>query len=126
MNSTVLVGCMANAEAVAKASVEMADNHINVVMAGVRGNCPKIFLASGEILYWICQNLDECELSDYARAAILASRDYEALKDGFYNSNTGKRLTKLNHGKDIECCFSRNISSNVAIYENKELKLIND
>lgn len=127
MNSTVLVGCMANAEAVAKASVEMADNHINVVMAGVRGNFAlEDFLASGEILYWICQNLDECELSDYARAAILASRDYEALKDGFYNSNTGKRLTKLNHGKDIECCFSRNISSNVAIYENKELKLIND
>lgn len=44
MNSTVLVGCMANAEAVAKASVEMADNHINVVMAGVRGNfAPRFF-----------------------------------------------------------------------------------
>ena len=127
MNSTVLVGCMVNAKAVGKKSVELASSHIDVVMAGVRGNFAlEDFLASGEILYWICQNLNEYEINDYAKAAIMASRDYEAVKEGFYTSATGKRLAKLNYKKDIECCFSRNVSKNVAIYEDGELKLIKD
>ena len=124
MDSTVLVGCMANAKAVGEKSIEIANTHIDVVMAGVKGNFAlEDFLASGEVLYWICQNLDEFEINDYAKAAILASRDYEAVKEGFRNSATGKRLTKLNHGKDIECCLLKNITNNVAIYENDELKL---
>lgn len=127
MDSTVLVGCMANAKAVGEKSVKLANSHIDVVMAGVRGKFAlEDFLASGEILYWICQNLDDYEINDCAKAAILASRDYEAVKEGFYTSTTGKRLTELNYKKDIECCFSRNISKNVAIYEDGELRLIND
>lgn len=127
MKSTVLVGSMVNAKAVGEKSVQLAESHVDVVMAGVRGNFAlEDFLASGEILYWICKNLDEYEINDYAKAAILASRDYEAVKEGFYTSATGKRLTGLNYKKDIECCFSRNISENVAIYEDGELKLIKD
>ena len=56
----------------------------------------------------------------------MASRDYEALKDGFLNSTSGKRLRKLNYEKDIECCFEKNVSDNVAVYENNELTLIKD
>lgn len=127
MNSTVLVGCMVNAEAVGKKSTQLAKDHIDVVMAGVKGKFAlEDFLASGEILYWICQYLDEYELNDYGKAAILASRDYEALKEGFLNCRSGKRLKELNHEQDIECCFSKNITPNVAIYENNELKLIKD
>ncbi|MDO5860873.1 2-phosphosulfolactate phosphatase [Methanobrevibacter sp.] len=127
MNSTVLVGCMINAKAVAETSCRIANDHIDIVMAGVRGNFAlEDFLASGEIIYWICQNLEEYELSDYAKAALLASRDYESLKDGFYNSISGKRLTELNYEKDIECCSSKNLSDNVAIYKNDELVLIKD
>ena len=127
MDSTVLVGCMVNAKAVGEKSTEIANTHIDVVMAGVKGKFAlEDFLASGEILYWICQNLDEYEINDCGKAAILASRDYEALKEGFYTCSTGKRLTKLNYKEDIECCFRKNISDNVAVYENNELKLIND
>lgn len=127
MTSTVLVGCMVNAKAVADASVKMAESHIDVVMAGVKGRFAlEDFLASGEILYQICQNLNDCEPDDYAKAAIMASRDYEALKDGFLNSTSGKRLRKLNYEKDIECCLEKSISNNVAIYENNELTLIKD
>ena len=127
MNSTVLVGCMVNAKSVGETSVKIAKNHIDVVMAGVRGAFAlEDFLASGEIIYQICQNLKDYELNDYAKAAILASRDYESLKDGFYNSASGKRLRKLNYEQDIECCFEKNISNNVAIYKNNELTLIKD
>lgn len=126
MNSTVLVGSMVNAKSVAEKSIALADNHIDIVMAGVKGIFAlEDFLASGEILYWIFNNLKEsCDLNDYAKAAILASRDYDSLKEAFYNCSSGKRLTKLNYKTDIECCFSKNISDNVAIYENKELRLI--
>ncbi len=125
MNSKVLVGCLANAKAVGVRSVEMAQEHIDVVMAGVRGEFAlEDFLASGEILYWICKSLDEYEISELAKAAIIASRDYNSLKTGFYNSRTGKRLAKLGYKRDINRCCQKNISENVAIYENNELKLI--
>ncbi|WP_299522275.1 2-phosphosulfolactate phosphatase [uncultured Methanobrevibacter sp.] len=128
MDSTVLVGSMVNAKAVGYKSVEIAKNEIDVVMAGYKGNFAlEDFLASGEILYWIYKKLkDKCELSDYAKAAILASRDYDSLKKGFYNCNSGKKLTRLNSKKDIDCCVLKNISSNVAIYEDTILKLIKD
>lgn len=127
MKSTVLVGCMVNAKATGEKSTEIANSHIDVVMAGVKGKFAlEDFLASGEILYWICENLNDFEINDYAKAAILASRDYEAVKEGFHSSTSGKRLTKLNHEKDIECCLLKNITDNVAIYKNNELTLIKD
>lgn len=127
MNSTVIIGCLANAKAVGEKSTKIATNHIDVVMAGVKGEFAlEDFLASGEILYWICRDLDDCELNELAKAAIIASRDYNKLKNGFYNSRSAKRLTKLNYKKDVDICCKRNISANVAIYENNELKLIKD
>ena len=95
MNSTVLVGSMVNAKAVGYKSVEIAENEIDVVMAGYKGNFAlEDFLAAGEILYWVCDRLNnECEISDYAKAAIMASRDYDALKKGFYNCNSGRKLS---------------------------------
>ncbi len=125
MNSTVLVGSLINAKAVGEKSSELATEHIDVVMAGVKGEFAiEDFLASGEILYWICENLCEYELSEYAKAAILASRDYESLKEAFINSRTSKRLIKLGHEDDVEICCLKNISDNVAIYDNNELKLV--
>ena len=127
MASKVLVGCLANAKAAGERSAQMAESHIDVIMAGVRGEFAlEDFLASGEILYWICQSLEEYEIDDFAKAAIIASRDHNRLKTGFYNSRTAKRLAKLGYKKDIGYCCQMNISENVAIYENHELKLIKD
>lgn len=124
MNSTVLVGSLINANAVSEKSIKIAKNHIDVVMAGVNGEFAiEDFLAAGEILYNICENLDEYELSEYAKAAILASRDYESLKEAFMNSRTAKRLIELDYEKDVELCCQKNISENVAIYHNNELTL---
>lgn len=124
MNSTVLVGSLINAKAVSEKSIKIAKNHIDVVMAGVNGEFAiEDFLAAGEILYNICENLDEYELSEYAKAAILASRDYKSLKEAFMNSRTAKRLIELDYEKDVELCCQKNISENVAIYHNNELTL---
>jgi 2-phosphosulfolactate phosphatase len=124
MNSKVLVGSMVNAKSVALKSIQLAEEHIDVVMAGVKGEFAiEDFLASGEILYWICNNLKYCELSEYAKAAILASRDYESLKKAFTNSRSAKRLIELGYNEDVNLCCLKNISENVAIYNNYELNL---
>ena len=124
MTSKVLVGSMVNAEECAKKAVQLAQNHIDVVMAGVKGEFAiEDFLASGEILYWICKNLNECELSEYAKASILASRDYRAVKKAFEESSSGRRLSKLGYDNDVRLCCEKNITDNVAIYINKELHL---
>lgn len=128
MKSTVLVGSIVNAEAVGKKSVEIAENEIDVVMAGYKGNFAlEDFLASGEIIYWIekelADNSIEFEISDFAKAAILASRDYENVKKAFYNCNSGRKLKKLNSQDDVTYCVQKNISDNVAIYKNGKLKV---
>ena len=127
MNSTVLVGSMINAKSVGLKSVELAESHIDVVMAGVKGTFAiEDYLAAGEILYWIKENLNDCELSEYAKEAIADTRDYESLKESFLNSRTAKKLIDLGYASDVELCCLRNITENVAIYEKPEIKLIND
>lgn len=124
MKSKVLVGSMINAKAVAHKSIKLAQDHIDVVMAGVKGEFAiEDFLASGEILYWINENLNDCELNEYAKAAVLASRDYNSLKEAFRNSRSAKRLIELGYEDDVELCCLKNISDNVAIYKNNELTL---
>ena len=128
MKSTVLVGSIVNAEAVGKKSIEIAENEIDVVMAGYKGNFAlEDFLASGEIIYWIEKELTdnsiEFEISDFAKAAILASRDYENVKKAFYSCNSGRKLEKLNSKDDVTYCVQKNISDNVAIYKNGKLKV---
>lgn len=124
MNSKVLVGSMVNAESAGKKSIQLATDHIDVVMAGVKGKFAiEDYLAAGEILYWISENLEECELSEYAQTAILATRDYELAKEAFLNSRTAKRLTELGYRDDVELSVMRNITDNVAIYQDNELTL---
>lgn len=136
MNSTVLIGCFINAEAVAEASLKIAKknkfSHIDIVMAGWKGNFAiEDFLASGEIIYWICKKLKKInpnesnfKISEYAQSAILASRDYNAAKKVIYTTRSSKRLIELGYKKDVDFSLQKNISENVAVYENGVLKLI--
>ena len=123
MKSKVLIGCMINAKAVALKSQKLATSHIDIVMAGVKGEFAiEDFLAAGEILFWISQNC-QCELSEFAQSAVLASRNYDMVKKAFLNSGSGKRLRKLNYEDDIQYCMQKNTSENVAIYIDNELSL---
>ena len=136
MDSTVLIGCFINAKAVAETSLKKAKinnfSHIDIVMAGWKGNFAiEDFLASGEILYWIWKKMEEdgydntdFEISEYSQSAILASRDWEEAKKVISNTRSSKRLKKLGYEKDIDFSLQKNISENVAIYEKKVLKLI--
>ena len=124
MPSKVLVGSLVNAKAVALKSIKLAENHIDVVMAGVMGKFAiEDYLASGEIIYEIYKNYSNCTLSEYAKSAILASRDYNLVKKSFYESKSGEKLIKLNYEDDVKICCLKNITNNVAIYDREELHL---
>lgn len=136
MNSTILIGCFINAKAVAEASLKILKknnfSHIDLVMAGWKGNFAiEDFLASGEILYWICKKIkkinsyeSDFEISKYAQSAILASRDEKEVKKVISNTRSSNRLRELGYAKDIDFSLQKNISNNVAIYEKGVLKLI--
>ena len=119
MNSKVLIGCLNNAKAVAEVSLKLAKTHIDVVMAGVRGEFAiEDYLTAGEIIYQISEICKDCEISEYAQSAVLESRDYETVKKAFHESKSGKRLTKLGYLNDVELSLKKNSSKNVALYEN--------
>lgn len=138
MHSTVLIGCFINAKSVAKTSLNIAKtknyDHINVVMAGWKGNFAiEDFLASGEILYWIREYIKKesktkkseygtFEISEYSQAAILASRNYEKAKEVIFNTKSSKRLKELGYEDDINFSIKKNISDNVGIYKNGYLE----
>ena len=72
MKANVLVGSFVNAKAVAKRAIDLAETHIEVVMAGVEGNFAiEDFLGAGEII----SNLLNNELEEMALASYLAIRD---------------------------------------------------
>ena len=122
MNSKVLIGCMNNAMAVAQASLEIAADHIDVVMAGVWEKFAiEDFLAAGEIISEISKACDNCEISEYAQAAVLASRNYELVKKAFYESTSGNKLKSLGYEKDIAFCLEKNSTDKVGIYDKRKI-----
>lgn len=125
MESQVLIGCLNNAQSVAKAGLKIAESHIDLVMAGVWEKFAiEDYLACGEIIYEISKICGDCEISEYAKSAILASRDYESVKKAFYESTSGNKLKSLGYENDIEFALSKNSTKNVGIYIDGTIKLI--
>ena len=125
MNSKVLIGCLNNANAVADTSLKLAQNHIDVVMAGVRGEFAiEDYLAAGEIIYQISEICKDCEISEYAQSAVSESRDYNAVKKAFHESRSGKRLTELGYLDDVNLSLEKNSSQNVGIYEKNSITML--
>ena len=125
MDSKVLVGAFVNAKAVATKSLELADNHIDLVMAGRKGNFAlEDYLACGEIIYWINSLGDNLELSEYAQSSLLASRDVEKCDKLLKETESAKILCDLGYMDDVLFSLQRNISDNVAFYVEGKFKLI--
>lgn len=115
INSKTLVGSFVNAKAVAEKALEIADQHIEVVMAGVKGKFViEDFLGAGEII----SNLQNEELDETALAACMASRNQDMVDKAVKNSKSAAALYKLGLGDDVEFCLNRNIYETVPVYEN--------
>lgn len=121
MKAKSLIGSFVNAKAVALKASEIADNHIEIVMAGVRGKFAiEDFLGAGEIISY----LKNYELDEMARAAYMASRDSEMVKKAIMNSNSALGLQKLGFSEDITFSIKKNIYDIIPIYEKQTIKKI--
>jgi 2-phosphosulfolactate phosphatase len=121
MNAKALIGSFINAKAVAKAASEIADNHIEIVMAGVRGQFAiEDFLGAGEII----SNLTDYKLDEMALSAYMASRDDEMVNKAVVNSNSALGLQKLGYNKDISFSIKKDIYDVVPIYKEGIIKKI--
>ena len=138
---TILIGSFINAKACAKAACELATEHIELVMGGFeRTFAIEDFLAAGEIMYWIQEELgkqnkldiddidyfkEETGITEYALSAILASRNGELVEKNSIKSKSGRRLSYLGYEDDVKLCVQRNISENVGIYKDGKITLYN-
>lgn len=121
MTAKSLVGSFVNAKAAAKLASKIAENHIEIVMAGVRGKFAiEDFLGAGEII----SNLKNYELDEMAQAAYMASRDENMVNEAVINSKSGLGLKKLGFFEDVKFCIKKDIYDMVPVYQNGIIKKI--
>jgi 2-phosphosulfolactate phosphatase len=119
MKATILIGSFVNAKAVAKKALDLAENHIEVVMAGVDGNFAiEDFLGAGEII----TNLVNSEIDEIALASCLASRDKNMVDEAVKNSRSARKLGEIGLSDDVDFCLKRNIYDSVPLYANGRIK----
>lgn len=119
LKSKVLVGSFVNAKAVAEKALDIAETHVEVIMAGVNGRFAiEDFLGAGEII----SNLQDQELDELALASVLASQDKKAVKEAVKNSKSAQGLYELGLGEDVDFCLKRNLYDTVPVYKNGEVR----
>lgn len=125
MSSKILIGSFVNAEAVAKKALELADNHIELVMAGVDGKFViEDFLGAGEIISHLNVYQKDQELDEMALAALMASSNKDMVDNAVKNSNSAAGLRALGLEEDVEFSLRRNIYNTVAIYKDGIIKAL--
>jgi 2-phosphosulfolactate phosphatase len=119
MKAKAMIGSFVNAKAVAQKALDTAENHIEVVMAGVEGKFAiEDFLGAGEII----SNLLDQNLDEMALAAYMSSRDNNMVNEAIKKSRSARRLDELGLSFDVDFCLKRNIYHSVPVYENGSIK----
>lgn len=125
-NIKVLVGASINARALAEKSLEMADNEIELVMAGRHEkfnieDAVGAGLIVNEIIDVAKEKNMKIELDESALAVKILAQDKERSKDLIGNSLGATRLSKLGLKGDVEICQQLNTLDIVGLYENGEI-----
>ncbi|KAF5089267.1 2-phosphosulfolactate phosphatase [Methanobacterium aggregans] len=119
LKSKALVGSFVNAESVAKKALDIAENHIEVVMAGVNGRFAiEDFLGAGAII----SNLQDHALDEMALASVMASQNKNWVNIAVKTSKSAQGLYELGLGDDVDFCLKHNIYDTVPMYKNGKIK----
>lgn len=119
----LLIGCMRNSAAVAKAAAE-EEMDVIVLCAGTGGECSADdMVAAGGILTALCGELkEEPTLNDFARVCMLT---YSAWKKGEADLSVTthySRLKELGFDEDLQYCFEQDKTETVPKYENGSIR----
>ncbi|MBE6486114.1 MAG: 2-phosphosulfolactate phosphatase [Methanosphaera stadtmanae] len=125
-NIKVLIGASLNAKALAIKALEIADNEIELIMAGRHQtfnieDCVGAGLIINEIVNVAHEKNIELEMDESSLAAMILAEDENRAKDLIDNSMASKRLRKLGLNDDIEICKELNTRNIVGLYENNEI-----
>jgi 2-phosphosulfolactate phosphatase len=128
-NIKVLVGSMLNAQSVAEKALDMADDEIEIIMAGRRQSFNiEDALAAGIIVDEITRQAKELNtditLDESAQASLILSEDHKRAQNLIYESWGGSKLRKLGLEEDVKICMKINESTNVGIYEEDKIRLL--
>jgi 2-phosphosulfolactate phosphatase len=115
MKGIPLIGSFINAKSVAREALKLAQNQIEVVMAGVNGRFAiEDFLGAGAIISHLQSS---CTVDEMALASVLASQDIKKTEKAVHESLSAANLRELGFEKDIEFCLQRDTSDLVPVYQ---------
>jgi 2-phosphosulfolactate phosphatase len=123
--STVLVGCLLNARACARAAVAVAESRDYRVLIACAGRSRRFALedavAAGVVVERLTEtvatNAGECTLTEAARACVRLRRSYPDLLTPLLESNAGRHLTEIGAGDDISFCARLDVSETVPVLQ---------
>ncbi|RAP49523.1 MAG: 2-phosphosulfolactate phosphatase [Methanosphaera sp. rholeuAM74] len=129
-NIRILIGTSINAKAVAHKAIELAENEIELVMAGRHQKFTiEDYLGAGLIINEITNELDEkaieYEVSEYALSASLLSKNHKQTQELIKKSYSARRLRELNSSQDIGVSIQINKTNIVPSYDNGQITNIN-
>jgi 2-phosphosulfolactate phosphatase len=121
ISGRALIGTFINAQAVAQKARKIAADHIEVVMAGVRGNFAiEDFLGAGEII----SQLQDQELDEMAQAAVMAIQNPQLVDQTVKKSRSARNLRKLGFGEDVDFCLQRDKSNLVPEFKDGLIRIL--
>lgn len=120
----ILIGAAINARAVAKKAVELADEEIELVMAGRHQkftieDCIGAGLIVNEILKIAQKENIPMDLSESAQVSQMMATDENISFELITSSHSADKLRSLNYDEDIQICGLINKTDTVPIYKNE-------
>ena len=128
-NTKRLIGTAINASAVAHKALDLADNEINLIMAGRKQkftieDCVGAGIIIKEIIKIAEKEDISLELTESAQVAYMISNDEEISKNLIDSSESATRLKELGAFEDIEISKSINTTKNVPSFIDGKIILI--
>lgn len=121
--SAVLVGCLLNARACARAAVSIAESSDSRILVACAGRSRRFALedavAAGALVERLTEavaaNARECTVTEAARACVRLRQSYPDLLTPLRESNAGRHLAEIGAGKDVPFCARLDVSATVPI-----------
>ncbi len=122
----ILVGTAINARAVAKKALELANNDIELVMAGRREKFTIEDMVGAGLIINELKNIADSEnitldLSELAQVSYLISKDINQAGQLIESSHSADKLRALGCSEDIKFCKLLNYSDIVPVYTDKHI-----
>lgn len=122
--SHILIGCMLNANAIARELVKL-NKDVVIVNAGTNGQFSMDdYICTGFIINELSKITDKLDLTDIAKSSLKTYNDYPDVISYIKDARHYNVMMELGLEKDIQYCIQKNITEIVPIYDGGIIKKI--